>query len=116
MAFDGSLIFDTKINREGFEKGINGLKGVGQKAFGAVTKVVAGTATAMAGIGIASAKVGSGFEADMSQVAATMGISVDEINKGSDAFDKLEASAKQMGRETQFTAGESAEALNYLAQ
>lgn len=112
---DGSLIFDTKIDRKGFEDGVSKLGSMGTKAFGAVTKIVAGTATAVAGIGIASIKVGSTFSSAMSGVAATMGITVDEINQGSESFEMLKAAAKEAGATTKYSASESAEALNYLA-
>lgn len=112
---DGSLIFDTKIDRKGFEDGVAALGTAGSKAFGAITKLVAGATTAIAGIGIASAKVGSDFEASMSQVAGTMGFSAAEIDAGSDSFKALEKAAMDAGAATKYSASESAEALNYLA-
>lgn len=115
MAYDGSLIFDTKIDRAGFEKGVKGLGTLSSKAFGAITKTVVGVGTAIGAIGIASIKVGTTFESSMSNVAATMGITVDEINKGSDSFDLLKEAAKEAGKTTKYSASESAEALNYLA-
>lgn len=115
MAYDGSLIFDTKINREGFEKGVKQLGTISGKAFGAITKSVMTVGTALTVIGGASAKVGMDFESNMSQVAATMGITVDEINKGSKSFELLKEAAKEAGRTTKFSASESSEALNYLA-
>lgn len=55
------------------------------------------------------------FETAMSQVAATMGISTEEIAKGSKEFDMLTAKAKEMGATTNFTASEAADGLNILA-
>lgn len=49
------------------------------------------------------------------QVAATMGMTADEINNGSEEYKKLEQAAKDMGATTMFSASQSAEALNYLA-
>ena len=115
MAYDGSLIFDTKIDRSGFEKGVKQLGNVSSKAFGAITKTVAGVGAAIGAVGLASIKVGSTFESSMSNVAATMGITVDEINKGSDSFELLKEAAKEVGKTTKYSASESAEALNYLA-
>ena len=60
-------------------------------------------------------KVGSEFEASMSQVAATMGMSAEEVANGCEAFKMLEDAAKQAGATTMFSASQSAEALNYLA-
>lgn len=76
----------------------------------------AGAAVAAVGaLGTYSVKVGSEFEASMSQVAATMGITVEEIENGSEAYQKMEAAAKQAGSTTRYSASECASALNYLA-
>lgn len=63
----------------------------------------------------ASVEVGSEFEASMSQVAATMGITAEEINAGSKDYEKLAAAAKECGKTTKYSASEAGEALNYLA-
>ena len=55
-------------------------------------------------------EVGSGFEASMSQVAATMG-----ITSAAAEFDVLSDAAKEMGEATKFSASQAGEALNYLA-
>ena len=60
-------------------------------------------------------EVGSSFEASMSQVAATMGITSQEIREGSQAYDLLAAAAKACGESTKYSASEAGEALNYLA-
>ena len=59
--------------------------------------------------------VGADFESGMSQVAATMGITTEEIAAGSEEFSKLETAAKEAGATTQFSATQAAEALNYMA-
>ena len=59
--------------------------------------------------------VGSDFEASMSQVAATMGMSAEDVRSGSGEFKKLESAAEEMGATTKYTSAEAAEALNYLA-
>ncbi|MEI3506556.1 MAG: phage tail tape measure protein [Anaerotignum faecicola] len=51
----------------------------------------------------------------MSQVAATVGMSVSEIHNGSEAYETLATAAKNAGATTKFTATQAAEALNYLA-
>ena len=66
-------------------------------------------------IATAAIDTGSTFEASMSQVAATMGITTDEIAKGSDAYETLNKAAQDCGKATMFSASQSAEALNYLA-
>lgn len=55
-----------------------------------------------------SVAVGMNFDTAMSQVAATMGKSVDEIQN-------LRDFAKEMGATTKYSATESAEALNFMA-
>ncbi len=66
---------------------------------------------------IATAAISTGveFESSMSQVAATMGISVDEIRNGSEAYKTLEEAARQCGETTMYSATEAGQALNYLA-
>lgn len=55
-----------------------------------------------------SIQVGAEFGKSMSQVAATMGVTVDDI-------DALTATAKEMGRTTTYSATQAAEGLNILA-
>ena len=66
-------------------------------------------------LGTASVATAASFEKGMSQVAATMGMTAEEVNGGSKAFEKLKEAAMDAGKRTQFSASESAEALNYLA-
>ena len=65
-------------------------------------------ATGITALGGAAIKVGSDFEAGMSQVQAVSGASGEEL-------EKLKEKAKEMGASTKFSATESAEALNYMA-
>ena len=66
-------------------------------------------------ISIAAIDTGKDFEASMSQVAATMGMTAEEVNNGSQSYELLKRTAKECGQATIFSASESAEALNYLA-
>lgn len=66
-------------------------------------------------VATSSTEVGMSFEASMSQVVATMGMTAEEINAGSADYEKLSAAAKKCGAETKYSASEAAEALNYLA-
>ena len=90
------------------------LEQFGNKTKAAGEKLLPVTAVVTA-IGAAGVKTAADFESAMSQVAATMGMTADEINNGSKEFEKLEQAAKDMGSTTQFSASEAAEALNYLA-
>lgn len=70
---------------------------------------------AISAIGVASIKTAADFDTSMSQVAATMGMTSEEINNGSEDYAKLEKAARDMGAATKYSAGEAADALNYLA-
>ena len=63
----------------------------------------------------AAVGVGSDFESGMSLVAATMGMTTEEIAAGSEQYKRLEKAAKDAGATTQFSATQAAEALNYMA-
>lgn len=105
---DGTLNFDTKIDSSGFQKGIDGIGGVAQKGLSVTSKVLGGAATAVTALGGAAIKVGSDFEAGMSEVQAVSGAS-------GEALEQLKEKAKEMGAKTKFSATESAEAMNYMA-
>lgn len=66
-------------------------------------------------VATSSTEVGMSFETSMSQVAATMGMTAEEINAGSADYEKLSAAAKKCGADTKYSASEAADALNYLA-
>lgn len=105
---DGTLNFDTKINSSGFQKGLDRIGGAAQKGLSVTSKVLGGAATAVTALGGAAIKVGSDFEAGMSEVQAVSGAS-------GEALEQLKEKAKEMGAKTKFSATESAEAMNYMA-
>ncbi|MBR3241019.1 MAG: phage tail tape measure protein, partial [Oscillospiraceae bacterium] len=80
---------------------------------------IAAATAAAAGFAAEAVKVGMGFDSSMSQVAATMGYSVEQLNtEGSEAqktFQQLRDFAQEMGASTAFSASEAADALNYMA-
>lgn len=86
-----------------------------ESAITAVLAVAAAVGAALVGLGAKAVGVGSEFEASMSQVAATMGMTTAEIRGGSEAYETLAEAAKNAGATTKFTASEAAQALNYLA-
>ena len=55
------------------------------------------------------------FDDSMRQVAATMGMSADEIGQAGGDFERLSQAAKDAGASTRYTASDAADALNYLA-
>lgn len=89
----------------------NTITGVGQK-FLPVT-------AAVGALGTAAVKTTADFDSSMSQVQATMGITKDsmsDLNGASvNTMDALRDLAKEMGASTAFSAGECADAMNYLA-
>lgn len=80
----------------------------------AVTLFAAGSA-ALVTIGKTAVETGMVFDSAMSQVAATMGLTQDEIDATGGSFEKLRNAATKYGSETAFTATQCAEALNYMA-
>lgn len=110
MSADGSLIFDTQIDTDGISEGMNEIKGSFCNAASIAAKASAAITTAFTAAAVAAVNVGMEFQASMSQVAATMGITAD-----TSAYETLEAAAKEMGETTRFSASQAAEALNYLA-
>lgn len=87
-----NLLSDT-ISK-GFETIVNGFESIGNAAAGFIKD---------------SVSAGMNFDSAMSQVAATMGTSVDEIQN-------LRDFAKEMGATTKYSATEAADGLNILAQ
>lgn len=95
-----------------FKNGLKTAGALGAKAIGVAT-------TAVVGFGTASVKAGAEFDSSMSQVAATMGYTADELqNSTSEASKNMQALrdfAQEMGSKTAFSASEAADALNYMA-
>lgn len=80
------------------------LAGIGKAAAAALSSATAAVG-AFAGT---SVKTGMAFDASMSQVAATMGKTIDEVGN-------LRDFAMDMGETTAFSATQAADALNYMA-
>ena len=111
MAADGRLMFETGIDNSGFSNGVSNLQATANVAMGNIAaNMVSKVSSAAAQIPQQIITVGSGFEASMSQVAATMG-----ITSAAAEFKTLSAAAKEMGETTKFSASQAGEALNYLA-
>lgn len=111
MATDGSLIFDTAIDNSGFNNGISTLQLAAGNAIGNIAaSMIQQISDVIAQVPAQMVSVGSSFEASMSQVAATMG-----ITSAAAEFDILSDAAKEMGEATKFSASQAGEALNYLA-
>lgn len=119
MAEDGSIVIGVHLDTGSalqdlarLEKSVGGvgdkLKS-GLKTAGKVGAAAIGAATtATVAFAASSVSVGAEFDASMSQVAATMGLTVDEIGE-------LRDFAQDMGATTAFSATQAADALNYMA-
>lgn len=102
---DYSVTGDTSLDTSGFTKGISSMT---VAAGNLISDLVKTAGSKLAGLAQSSVGVGMTFDASMSQVAATMGTTVDQISN-------LTKVAKEMGSTTKFTATQAADALNYLA-
>lgn len=109
------LVARLTLNSDEYDKGLDDAKGKASgwgSALGAAAKVgaaaLATATTAVVAFTGESVKVGAGFDQSMSQVAATMGVTVDSIQN-------LREFAQEMGSTTAFSASQAADALNYMA-
>lgn len=116
---DGKVVYEIRGDNSKFQSDVNQTENIAKSKTSAIgsfakTAVVGiGAAVAAVGAGMVSfAKdavgVGSEFDKSMSQVAATMGVTTDEIGN-------LRDFALEMGSTTAFSANEAAQALNYMA-
>lgn len=106
------LVAKITLDKSEYEKGLAGLKADAEKKQKDIQKgMLAATGVGVAALGafaVSSVKTGAEFDKAMSQVAATMGVTVDEIGN-------LRDFAQQMGASTAFSATQAADALNYMA-
>lgn len=84
------------------------LSGAAGAIAGGVMNTLSGGISAITDFGKASVASGAQFDTSMSQVAATMGTTVDKI-------EDLRNFAQEMGATTTFSATQAADALNYMA-
>ena len=117
---DGTLKFDTSIDKSGFTVGLENLGSIAKKGMTAVGMASAAAVAGIAAIGQQAVSTGKAFTSGMSQVSATLGYSVSDLNhSASEAFrnmEKLTAKAEEMGAKTAFSASQAADGLNILAQ
>lgn len=118
----GYLDLDTTKFKKGIQTALSDLQDFEKNSSSTATKITAvgsamttfgktlttAVSVPIAGIGIASSKLASDFEASMSEVKAISGATGKE-------FDALNAKAIEMGAKTKFSAGESAAAFKYMA-
>lgn len=116
---DGKIVIDTSLDGTGFEEGISKLGSIASTGLKAATAAITAVGTALLGCATYAIKVGSDFEAGMSQVEAISGASSQSVvtatGQMTDGLSALTEKAKEMGATTKFSATESSEALNYMA-
>lgn len=97
MAYDGSLIFDTKIDASGFKKGLGAIKSIGA----GVTKSIFTAGAAMTAMSTYATKISIDFESAFAGVRKT----VDATDK---EFDVLRQSIIDMSKELPSSASDIA--------
>lgn len=106
------LVAKLTLDSSEYETGLGKAKTFAGGALKTAAKVgaaaLAAATAAVVGFGASSVKTGAEFDKSMSQVAATMGTTTDEISN-------LREFALQMGSTTAFSATQAADALNYMA-
>lgn len=124
MAFDifdlaAKISLDSTALEEGLQK-TQGSLGAGAVAIGNLASSAISTAlTKTVDFAKSSIKAGADFDSAMAQVAATSGVTMDELNSNvvtvGDFTGSLRDFAQQEGATTAFSATQAAEALNYMA-
>ena len=138
MPFDvGTAVGYLDLNTTGWNKGMsdaqsklsgfNGQMSNAQSAWTSISKTMSSTGlkltaavtTPIVGLGTKAVKTASTFESAMSQVQATMGVTVDSMStldgQTVNTMGALSDLAKELGSSTKFSAVEAAEAINNMA-
>ena len=121
LSLDNTQYLAGLASSEGKARSFSTIAGGGLKKLGKLAGVALGVATtAVTAFGVSSVKTGMEFDKAMSQVYATMGDKADamitDVNGTTKkASEVLRDFAQEMGATTQYTASESAQALNYMA-
>lgn len=106
------LVAKLTLDSSEYESGLNNMRSDTARKANAMKKgmlaVTGAGAAAVGAFAAASVKTGAEFDKSMSQVAATMGKTTDEIQE-------LRDFAQDMGASTSFSAIQAADALNYMA-
>lgn len=111
-AYAFELMAKLGLDSSEFDSKLSGIGGKIGSGLGTAAKVgaaaIAAATGAIVAFGGASVRTGMSFDSAMSQVAATMGTTVDNIQE-------LRDYAQEMGSSTMFSASQAAEAMNYMA-
>ena len=115
-------VLDGEAEKAGMSAGsiLGGAVGKGLKLAGAAITAATGAVVAF---GKSSIDAGMAFDSSMSQVAATMGLTMEQMENQVGSVDlawgtfngNLREYAQEMGAHTAFSASQAADALNYMA-
>ena len=117
------LLAKISLDTTEYEHGLDFIKNGASAIAGLGAKAIAAATTAVTGFATASVKTGMNFDSAMSQVAATMGKTTDQMMSETASVElswgtftgNLRDYAQEMGANTVFSATQAAEALNYMA-
>lgn len=117
------LLAKISLDTTEYNLGLDAIKNGAAKIGSLGAKAIGAATAAVTAFGVASVKTGMGFDTAMSQVAATMGKTVDQMMNETATVQlswgeftgNLREYAQEMGANTVFSATQAAEALNYMA-
>lgn len=116
MAFDGTLKFDTAVDKSGFEKGLDSLGSIAQKgmsvvsgAVAAATGAITAATGAVAALGAGAISAGTEFETSFAQLETIMDTNLVSV---SDMSDALRALSGEMGLSAAELAGTAYNAIS----
>ena len=96
------------MDSSGFKSGVDKITSIAKTGLKSAVGAISAVSAALTAAGGYAIKVGSDFEAGMSEVSAISGATSEDL-------EALTAKAKEMGAITKFSATESAEAFKYMA-
>ena len=111
--YDGSIYIDTKIDSQGYEKGLAKMKSDITGFLKRMSVVVTGF---LAGFSASTIKFGSDFETSLAKIGATLGKTADEMKNLDDEMQAIKNTARDWGARTIYSATEAANAMQYLIQ
>lgn len=108
MAADGKVTIEALLDTSEYDAGVKSLSSMTIAAGGLMVDAIEMAVSKTVELGAGVIQAGMSFDSSMSQVAATMGTTVDSIGE-------LRDFALEMGSTTAFSASQAADALNYMA-
>lgn len=105
---DGKVVIETGLDDSGIKSDLSRIGKLATTGLTATTTAITAATGALSAFVGYSTKMGSSFEAGMSEVEAISGATSEQMAA-------LTEKAKEMGAATKFSASESAEALKYMA-